>query len=91
MKFLRLFMWVLSNAGIWGGTLPRALEHGVRVRRGAEYAVRLGSSTATGCYGVAFNDQAPYSGGASAISTDGGAGFTSEPARDLKFHTSVER
>ncbi|GAA4615156.1 hypothetical protein GCM10023195_66600 [Actinoallomurus liliacearum] len=86
---------------VWSASVPAStigwsarnltVRPGIRVRRGAEYAVRLGSSTTTGCYGVAFNDQNPYPGGTSAISTDGGAGFTAEPARDLKFQTSVER
>ncbi|GAA4624592.1 hypothetical protein GCM10023196_025350 [Actinoallomurus vinaceus] len=90
-----------TGTTVWSASVPAStvgwsardltLKPGVRVRRGAEYALRLGTSAATGCYGVAFNDQNPYSGGASATSTDGGVDFAPEPARDLKFHTSVER
>lgn len=55
---------------------------------GGEYDVVLSSTTTVGCYGVAFNDQNPYQRGTAATSTDGGATFTAEPARDLKFFTT---
>ncbi|TDD87813.1 hypothetical protein E1293_07325 [Actinomadura darangshiensis] len=64
---------------------------GIRIERGHRYTVRLGSTATQGCYGVAYNDHDPYRGGTSAVSHDGGATFTPEPARDLKFFTTVRR
>jgi hypothetical protein len=61
----------------------------VRLQHRHMYTVVLGSATTTGCYGVAFDDQNPYPGGTSAVSTDGGATFTPEPTRDLKFYTEI--
>ncbi|MGI5208782.1 family 43 glycosylhydrolase [Spirillospora sp. CA-108201] len=63
----------------------------IRVERGGRYTVRLGSTTGQGCYGVAYSDHDPYRGGTSAVSRDGGATFTPEPGRDLKFLTSVRK
>jgi hypothetical protein len=84
---------------LWSATVPAdavgwsardvILHPGVRVTRGHPYALVLGSVTTIGCYGFAFDDQNPYPGGASAVSTDAGATFTPEPGRDLKFHTEV--
>jgi hypothetical protein len=56
---------------------------------GHTYRVRLHSATTTGCYGWEYNDAGPYPPGAEAYSTDGGASFTAEPGRDLKFSTDV--
>ncbi|KAB2378191.1 family 43 glycosylhydrolase [Actinomadura montaniterrae] len=84
---------------LWSGSVPAAeigwsarnvtVHPGIRVRRGAHYTVRISSTTTTGCYGVAYNDHDPYRGGASAVSHDGGATFSAEPGRDLKFFTTV--
>lgn len=86
---------------VWSASVPASvigwsarnlvLHPDLRVRRGAAYAVRLGSATATGCYGVAVDDQDPYPGGTSATSADGGATFAAEPSRDIKFFTAVRR
>jgi hypothetical protein len=84
---------------LWSTTLPAdtigwsarnlIVHPRVHVEHGHEYAVVLGSATTTGCYGFAFDDQNPYPGGTSAVSTDAGATFTPEPARDIKFFTEI--
>jgi hypothetical protein len=51
--------------------------------------VRIHSATTTGCYGFEYNDDNPYAGGGESYSTDSGASFTAEPARDLKFATAL--
>jgi hypothetical protein len=85
---------------LWSGSVPAdqigwsarnvTVHPGIRVVRAAHYSVRLSSATTQGCYGLAYNDTDPYPGGTSAVSTDGGSTFTTEPARDLKFVTTVE-
>lgn len=61
----------------------------IAVTAGHVYALRINSTTGTGCYGFEYNDRNPYPGGEESYSTDGGASFTAEPARDLKFTTDV--
>ncbi|MDL4774418.1 MULTISPECIES: family 43 glycosylhydrolase [Thermomonosporaceae] len=87
-------LWSGSVAATGVGWAPRNLtvHPRVKVERGRPYTVRIGSATtAKGCYGLAYSDGDPYRGGTAAVSTDGGATFTAEPARDLKFFTTVER
>jgi hypothetical protein len=70
---------------------PAALtaHPGVAVVAGQTYLLRLSSATTTGCYGWEYADDGPYPQGVESYSTDTGASFTAEPARDLKFSTDV--
>ncbi len=62
----------------------------VDVQTGSAYFLRLRSATTQGCYGWEYNDANPYPRGFEAYSTDGGATYTAESGRDLKFTVDVE-
>jgi hypothetical protein len=62
----------------------------IPVVAGHIYGVRAHSTTTAGCYGWTYNDANVYPGGNELYSTDNGATFTAEAARDLKFWTTVQ-
>jgi hypothetical protein len=67
-----------------------AVQPGIQVTAGTTYGIRLGTTSTTGCYGVARNDSgAAYSRGVSRVSTNGGQTWTTEASADLKFVTAV--
>ena len=85
---------VLSHAEFAAASVswaPAALaaHPGIAVTAGHAYLLRLRTASTTGCYGWEYADANPYAGGNEAYSVDGGASFTAEPARDLKFSTDV--
>ena len=85
---------LLSHADIPAASVPWSptavtTHPGVAVTAGHTYLLRLRSATTTGCYGWEYNDSGPYAAGAEAYSTDGGASFTAEAGRDLKFSIDV--
>jgi hypothetical protein len=61
----------------------------VPVTAGERYAIVAKSATSAGCYGLAYNDAAPYAGGGAAYSSTSGTTFTAETNRSLKFQTFV--
>jgi hypothetical protein len=61
----------------------------VPVVAGGHYAIVVHSSATSGCYGMAHRDASPYPGGAEAYSNNGGATFSVEPSRTLKFETVI--
>jgi hypothetical protein len=71
------------------GWSPRGLTvlPNVAVTAGTRYAILVRSSTTTGCYGLTYNDAAPYPGGGEAYST--GGAFVAEANRSSKFETTV--
>jgi hypothetical protein len=73
------------------GWSPRnvTVTPGIEVTSGTRYTVVIKSATTTGCYGLAYNDNAPYAGGGAAYSSDSGKTFTAETNRTLKFQTTV--
>jgi MYXO-CTERM domain-containing protein len=87
---------VLDTTSLSPSSIPWAphvvtVRPGIEVVAGHSYILRLHSSTTTGCYGFEYNDGDVYRGGAEAFSTNNGASFTTEPARDLKFSVDVAR
>ncbi|MEU4250243.1 family 43 glycosylhydrolase [Amycolatopsis sp. NPDC026612] len=75
------------------GWSPRdvSVAPGVTVTAGQRYGLMVRSATTTGCYGLAYNDSAPYPGGGEAYSHDNGSTFRAEAGRSLKFSTGVGR
>jgi hypothetical protein len=71
---------------------PRELvfHPNVQVSAGQRYAIVAKSATSVGCYGLEFNDTAPYAGGGAAYSSTSGTTFTAEANRSLKFQTFVQ-
>lgn len=61
----------------------------IRVTAGQRYGFLVRSDTASGCYGLEYNDSAPYPSSGEAYSNDGGATFRAETGRSLKFWTAV--
>jgi hypothetical protein len=58
---------------------------------GKRYTFVLYSSASKGCFGIAYSDDAPYIGGGSAYSADGGNTFTKEENRSLMFQTFIQK
>lgn len=58
---------------------------------GKRYAIVLSSTTSKGCYGIAYSDDAPYSDGGAAYSSDGGITFKKEINRSLMFQTIIHK
>jgi beta-xylosidase len=74
------------------GFSPRkvSVQPNIFVQAGHEYGIRLHAAITTeGCYGVTYNDSGIYSNGRELKSTDGGATFTVEAGRALKFETTL--
>ena len=73
------------------GWSPRAVTiyPNVAVTAGTRYGLVLKSATTGGCYGMAYNDAAPYPGGGEAYSSNSGASFSVETNRSLQFATTV--
>jgi hypothetical protein len=71
---------------------PRDLvfEPKIEVKAGERYAIVAKSASTMGCYGLEFNDAAPYPGGGAAYSSTSGATFTAEANRTLRFQTFVQ-
>lgn len=67
------------------------LRPAIQVVEGKRYAIVLSSKTQKGCYGVAYNDFAPYTGGGAAYSSDAGGSFKKEENRSLMFQTIIQR
>ena len=67
------FGWLYSYPNLTGLTV------------GGKYAFILTSPTSSGSYGWAYRDDNPIASGLERYSTDGGATWTTEAARDLKF------
>jgi hypothetical protein len=84
----------LSHASVPASSIgwsPRDLAFApmVPVTAGERYAIVVKSTTSAGCYGLAYDDAAPYPGGGAAYSSTGGTTFTAEANRSLKFQTFV--
>lgn len=73
------------------GWSPRRIQikPGIQVSAGTRYALVVKSAATTGCFGLAYNDSAPYPGGGAAYSNNRGATFSAEANRTLKFTTHV--
>lgn len=71
------------------GWSPRNLTvlPNVAVNAGTRYAILVRSATTSGCYGLTYNDAAPYPGGGEAYST--GGAFVAEAGRSSKFETTI--
>lgn len=81
---------VAPDAVSWSPT-EVALEPGVRVEAGRRYAIVVTApGSGGGRYGLAYSDGDPYPRGEALYSHDGGATWTVETGRDLRFETSVE-
>ena len=69
------------------------VKPGIPVVAGSRYALVAKSAAAQGCYGLEYNDTAPYRvdgvGGGEAYSNNGGGSFAAEAKRTLKFETTV--
>lgn len=63
----------------------------IKVEAGKHYAIVVKSATTAGCYGLQYNDAAIFKGGTATFSVNGGAVFTIEKDRTLKFETFVKR
>ncbi len=61
----------------------------IPVTAGSRYAIVVRSAASAGCYGMEYNDSAPYPGGGAAYSNNSGASFAAETNRTLKFETHV--
>jgi hypothetical protein len=61
----------------------------IPVTAGTRYTIVTRSATSAGCYGLEYNDKAPYPGGGEAYSNNTGASFGAEANRSLKFYTTV--
>jgi hypothetical protein len=68
-----------------------AMNPNISVHGGMQYVLVLRSSGTNngGCYGFSYNDYKPYQFGKEAYMANGG-GWIIEPARSLKFQTSME-
>jgi hypothetical protein len=84
-----LWSTVVATSSI--GWSPRniTVRPGIRVVAGTRYAIVVSSNTTAGCYGLAYNDAAPYPGGGAAYSKNSGASFAAETNRTMKFYTTV--
>jgi hypothetical protein len=73
------------------GWSPRELRVpvDVAVTAGRRYGIVARSAATTGCYGMTYNDAAPYPGGGEAYSATGGSSYVAEPDRSSKFWTAV--
>jgi hypothetical protein len=67
------------------------LKLAVPVVAGKRYTFVLSSLTTQGCYGIAYSDDAPYTGGGAAYSADGGSKFKEEKNRSLMFQTIIQK
>jgi hypothetical protein len=72
------------------GWSPRNLtvRPDILISAGTRYGILLRSATTSGCYGLTYNDAAPYPGGGEAYSTNGST-FVAEPDRSSKFETTI--
>ncbi|GAA2355540.1 hypothetical protein Cme02nite_48210 [Catellatospora methionotrophica] len=72
------------------GWSPRAVtvNPDISVTAGTRYGIVARSTTTSGLYGWAFNENAPYPSGGSAYKNSGGS-WTAETNRSLKFQTTV--
>jgi hypothetical protein len=84
-----LFTAVVPQYSI--GWSPRAVTvyPNIPVTAGNRYGIVVKSANTTGCYGMAYNDSAPYPGGGEAYSNNSGASFTAEANRSTAFTTTV--
>jgi hypothetical protein len=73
------------------GWSPRNLviAPNVAVTAGTRYGIVASSSATVGCYGLTYNDSAPYPGGGEAYSSNGGSSFVAETNRSSKFWSAV--
>ena len=73
------------------GWSPRAVTiyPNIPVTAGTRYGVVLKSATTSGCYGMVYNESAPYPGGGEAYSSNSGSSFSVETNRSLNFATTV--
>lgn len=66
------------------------IKPNLKVTKGGRYAIVLRSAATKGCYGFAFSDYAPYTGGGAAVSTNNGKTFIAEANRSLKFKIFIK-
>jgi hypothetical protein len=57
---------------------------------GSTYGIYVHTTSTSGCYGVAYNDNNPYAAGTEYYSSNGGAAFALESNRALKFETVAQ-
>jgi len=62
----------------------------IKVKSGHRYVIVIKTDSTSGCYGVQYNDNAPYPGGGAVYSSDKGNNFTVEPNRTLMFQTFIK-
>ncbi|GIH09433.1 hypothetical protein Rhe02_75000 [Rhizocola hellebori] len=60
----------------------------IPVTAGIRYGIQVQSTTTAGCYGLTYNDTAPYPGGGEAYSTNGTT-YIAETNRSSKFETTI--
>jgi hypothetical protein len=61
----------------------------IAVTAGTRYGIVVKSANTTGCYGMEYNDSAPYPGGGEAYSSNSGTTFTAEANRSTKFAETI--
>ncbi|MFO0578029.1 MAG: discoidin domain-containing protein [Polyangia bacterium] len=61
----------------------------IAVSAGTQYGIVVSSTATRGCYGWVYDDSNPYPGGQAAWIGYGFGTWQQEPARDLKFETTV--
>ncbi len=84
-----LFHTVVPTYSI--GWSPRAVTvyPNIPVTAGTRYGIEVRSANSAGCYGMVYNDSAPYPGGGEAYSSDSGTTFGAEANRTTAFTTTV--
>ncbi len=65
------------------------VQPNIRVKAGTRYTMIVKTASTQGCYGLQYNDNAPYPGGGAIYSSNKGAGFSPEKNRTLMFRTFV--
>jgi hypothetical protein len=61
----------------------------IAVDANSRYAIVVKSKSTTGCYGLQYNDSAPYPGGGATYSSNYGESFSIEKNRTLMFKTYI--
>lgn len=84
-----LFSQVLPQSSIGWSPRDATVYPNIAVTAGTRYGIALKSTTTAGCYGMVYNDSAPYPGGGQAYSDNSGATYRVEANRSTKFSTTV--
>ncbi|UZR97187.1 family 43 glycosylhydrolase [Chondrinema litorale] len=66
-----------------------SVQPNIKVKASKKYVLVVKSTSSKGCFGIEFNDNAPYAEGACILSTDNGNSFSIIDNRTLMFQTFV--